>query len=337
MAAISTNYDSYVYGADPSVYSSSSSSSSSGDFDAILAGQLSAEGQPTTTTSTSSAEQALASYDSGQQAAYALSQQSDETASTGDTTSAGDTTFASAAAATDGAASTIGTASTGDTTTASAAAASQETTSGDDAAGVGESGDVDDTEEVDEEDVLVASGASWPGDGTTMAAWTPSGMQFYDELTGQWIDDDIPHRINENGDMEYNWEGSWYLDTATRHRMMVDGEYVEVGGEGSGDGSSSQSATAQTTLDSSGPFDPQYYYNADLGQWKMFNFPTRESADGGKEYYWQDQWWTDNWNHDYAAATAEQAVASAGQTASTADQTASSTDQTPATDQQAAA
>lgn len=249
MGAISTSYDSYVSGVDAGSYASAGASSGSGEFDAILAGQLSDETQSSSSSGDSAAEQAaLASYDSGQQIAYALSQESGESTS--------------------------------------AAAAAEETGA--------------------EEETAAAGGAGWPGDGAYMAEWTPGGMQFFDELTGQWIDDNIPHRINENGDMEYYWEGNWYMDTATRHRMLVDGEYVEVEGE-TAETEASQSASAATTLEESGPFEPEYYYNTDLGQWKLFNFPTRENEDGAKEYYWHNQWWADNWDHNYASA--EQAAA----------------------------
>lgn len=318
MAAISTTYDSYAYGVDTSAYASSSTSSSGGDFDAVLAGQMSTDSSTTDTGSTSAAEQALASYSYGQQAAYSIALESQDGAAKEETTSASQT---------DGAASTSETTSTSET--AASTTTSEETNSGEESAGVGEGGEVDDTEEVDEEEVMVASGAGWPGDGTYMASWTPNGMQFYDELTGQWIDDNIPHRLNESGDLEYYWEGGWYADTATRHRMLVDGEYVEVGGEGTTDGST-QTASGGTTLDESGPFDPEYYYNADLGQWKLFNFPTRESQDGGQEYYWMDQWWTDSWDHNYAAASGDQ-------TGSTSEQAADTTGQTDPTGEQAAA
>jgi hypothetical protein len=290
VGAIATNYDSYAYGVDTSSYAASSTSANSGEFDAILASQMSDDSQAAASSSADAADQlALSSYDSGQQTAYALSLDS------------GETTSYAAAAATD---TTVT-----DTAAASDTTSTEETTTSEGPAVVNDGEDVEGTEEVDEEEeILVASGAGWPGDGTYMAAWTPSGMQFYDELSGQWIDDNIPHRINENGDLEYNWEGNWYLDTATRHRMMVDGEYVEVDGEAS-EGESTQTASAQTTLDESGPFEAEYYYNADLAQWKIFNFPTREDEEGNKEYYWQDQWWTDNWDHDYAAASTEQAAA----------------------------
>lgn len=259
MGAISTTYDSYVYGVDASSYASSGSSSGGGEFDAILASQMGDEGQTASTASAGAAEQALASYDSGQQAAYALGQEEDSTSEA-----------------------------------AYAAAESEESAAAEESA--------------EGEEIVATGGAGWPGDGTYMAEWHPSGMQFYDELTGQWIDDNIPHRINETGDMEYYWEGNWYMDTATRHRMLVEGEYVEVEGEAA-EGEASQSASAAYTLEDGGPFATEYYYNADLGQWKIFNFPTRENEDGTREYYWQDQWWSDGWDHDYAAASSGQAAA----------------------------
>jgi hypothetical protein len=126
-------------------------------------------------------------------------------------------------------------------------------------------------------------------------------MQFYDELSGQWVDDNIPHRLNSDGQLEYQWEGQWYLDSAVRHRVATDdGATQTAEGETTTDGSTSETSAAYS-LEGDGPFTSEEYYNTALGDWKTFNLPYRENDDGSRDYYWNDQWWADSFDHRSAA------------------------------------
>lgn len=141
--------------------------------------------------------------------------------------------------------------------------------------------------------------------------WTPKGMQFYDTTFNRWVDDDIPHRFNENGDLEYCYEGEWYLDVAVRHRMVYTNGEEEMAVEVS-EGTESATAEGETaeTADLAAASDEEEvasfsldeYYNEVLGTWKIFNLPTRTNEDGEREYYWGDSWRADTWEHRTAAA-----------------------------------
>lgn len=145
--------------------------------------------------------------------------------------------------------------------------------------------------------------------------WVPKGMQFYDTVFGRWVDDDIPHRFNENGDLEYNYEGEWYLDVAVRHRMVYTNGEEEIavdvsegtqtaeteGGEGADAATlAAGETTAEDELASTeevASFSVDEYFNAVLGTWKIFNLPSRTSDTGEREYYWGDSWHADNYEH----------------------------------------
>ncbi len=126
--------------------------------------------------------------------------------------------------------------------------------------------------------------------------WTPTNMSFYDEATGQWTEDNIPHRINENGELEYQWEGEWYLDTAVRHRVATSDSETE--------GDSGAEGQVTISLDANGPFTDEEYYNATLGDWRLFNLPYRETEYGEREYYWGDQWWQATWEYRQGSESA---------------------------------
>ncbi len=273
MSAISTTYDNTAYATDPSLYGATTATAGGeGDFEAVLGSQL-ATGEQSGSGEAATISDAATSAEQLALASYDAGQV---------------TAYALSQSSEEAVAESETTAAAETSETSS----SEETAEGE---GAG--------------DAALAGGAGWPGDGTKMAEWIPSGMQFYDELTGQWVNDDIPHRINDNGDLEYCWEGQWFLDTAVSHRMADAGSQsetaaaqgTEAGGETGGD--------ATASLDGGGPYEVQYYYNADLAQWKLFNFPTRASEDGTSQYYWQDQWWTDNWDHNYAATDTALAAA----------------------------
>lgn len=144
--------------------------------------------------------------------------------------------------------------------------------------------------------------------------WTPKGMQFYDTTFNRWVDDDIPHRFNEDGDLEYCYEGEWYMDVAVRHRMVYTNGEEEMAVEVS-EGAQSAEADAEATAGETdlaegettgeedvASFSLDEYYNEVLGTWKIFNLPSRTNDDGEREYYWGDSWRADTWEHRTAAA-----------------------------------
>lgn len=136
--------------------------------------------------------------------------------------------------------------------------------------------------------------------------WVPKGMQFYDSVYGRWVDDDIPHRFNENGDLEYCYEGEWYLDVAVRHRMVYTNGEEEMAVEVSEGTENAEGADAEVDLLAEGgeaagedmaSFSIDEYFNEVLGMWKIFNLPSRTNEEGLREYYWGDAWRPDTWQH----------------------------------------
>lgn len=265
---------------DPAVLASSSGSGSSQDFAALLDGQMSGTSE---SSGSSGSDAALGAYSAGQMMAYGLSQSDTDT-----TASESDGSQASQEVAATGDASA--------TTTEDAGATGAASTAGDAAASSGE------TSETSESDETASTGnKGYPSE--VWQEWTPVGMQFYDETTGQWVDDDIPHRLNADGDLEYQWQGEWYKDTAVRHRMVfANGETQEVdesgeataGGEATASAEGTETSDAETT--DSGT-SPEEYFNETLQSWKLFNFPSRTNPDGTREYYWADAWHEDDWQH----------------------------------------
>lgn len=178
------------------------------------------------------------------------------------------------------------------------------------AAGSGEAEATGETQESTETEAS-SGGAGFPAE--PGSEWTPSHMQFYDAVYGRWVDDNIPHRINENGDLEYQFEGEWYLDVAVRHRLLDEsgnvlaymdenGNPIQEGEElalaAEGEGSEGEGSEALS-------FQVDEYFNEVLQAWKVFNFPSRVSDDGQREYYWADAWHVDNWQHRLGGSTTE--------------------------------
>lgn len=281
-----------TYGAsaayDPALLASTSGSGSSQDFAALLDSQMSGTSD---SSGSSGSDAALGAYSAGQMMAYSLSQSdTDTTASESDGSQASQEVAASGdtSATGDAAATTEDASATGATGAAS--------TAGDAASSSGE------TSETSQSDETASTGnKGYPSE--VWQEWTPVGMQFYDETTGQWVDDDIPHRLNADGDLEYQWQGEWYKDTAVRHRMVfANGETQEVdeSGEATAGGDATASAEGTETSDAettdSGT-SPEEYFNETLQSWKLFNFPSRTNPDGTREYYWADAWHEDDWQH----------------------------------------
>lgn len=283
MAAISTDYATIALtGA-----SDSSTATTTGDsgFGEVLATQLQDNSSTTTATSgsaaVSDADLALTSYSSGQVVASAAATASDSTDSTDSTGTSEASTAVSGSAA-----STAATEESGSITSTTTAAG-----------GTTEESSETSTEESGAAAATTTDG--WPAE--ALAEWTPSNMQFYDELSGQWVDDNIPHRLNSDGQLEYQWEGQWYLDSAVRHRISTDDATTQTAeGETTTDGSTSETSAAYS-LEGDGPFTSEEYYNTALGDWKTFNLPYRENDDGSRDYYWNDQWWADSFDHRSAA------------------------------------
>ncbi|MBI5523641.1 MAG: hypothetical protein HY910_13520 [Desulfarculus sp.] len=252
------------------------------DFASVLASQTFIV-DPNDTSTVDAAEKGLTAYSPGQVTAYAL---------TGGSEGAGVLTE------TDGA-----TESTETTATTSASSTSEG-----EAAAEGE----------ESSETSASSGAGYPAE--PGSEWTPGHMQFYDEVFGRWVDDNIPHRINESGDLEYQYEGEWYLDVAVRHRILDDegnviafmdesGNPIKEGAEeglvAEGEGETTEGEAAQTYS-----FQVDEYFNEVLQAWKVFNFPERVNESGQREYYWADAWHVDNWQHRLGGSETQVASAS---------------------------
>ncbi|MFZ5585818.1 MAG: hypothetical protein ACOZHQ_07810 [Thermodesulfobacteriota bacterium] len=130
--------------------------------------------------------------------------------------------------------------------------------------------------------------------------WVPKGMQFYDSVYKRWVDDDIPHRFNENGDLEYYYEGQWYLDVAVRHRMVYTNGEEEIAvdvSEGEEGEASLLAEGEEAAGEELASLSIDEYFNEVLGMWKIFNLPSRTNEEGLREYYWGDAWRPDVWQH----------------------------------------
>lgn len=290
------------------VPSTSTSSSGSSDFASILASQTNSSDTIGGTSSTSAAEQALSSYSAGQVKAYNL--QSEDTTGTTTDTALKETT------------STAGTSETSSTTTAAASSSASS-----------ESAETSESESTGE--TAAAEGAGFPAE--VNSEWTPGHMQFFDESTGQWMDDNIPHRITDNGDLQYYADGEWHQDTAVKHRMvdengnaiaMVDEEGNPITSDTASTGEGTSSEGAQTASSSEAAPSAEVYFNEALQTWKLYNLPGATDQNGNRMYYWGDSWHTASWQHHDATgsgvAVAGDPTGSAGIAATTGTETASS-------------
>jgi hypothetical protein len=138
-------------------------------------------------------------------------------------------------------------------------------------------------------------------------------MQFFDESTGQWVDDNIPHRVTDNGDLQYYADGEWHQDTAVKHRMVDDnGNAIamvdENGNPISSDTASPASSgdatqTASTSSSSDAAPSAEVYFNEALQTWKLYNLPEATDQNGNRMYYWGDSWHTASWQHHDATGS----------------------------------
>ncbi len=270
------------------VATTSTGTDASGDFASVLASQTASSDATTDTTSTSAADQALNAYSAGQVTAYALT--TDGTDGTAGTST--DTAVKESSATTDTTSTTAGTTSTsssGDTSSTSGTEESSETSASSDSAG-------------------------FPAE--VNAEWTPSHMQFFDESTGKWMDDNIPHRVTDNGDLQYYADGEWHQDTAIKHRMVDEnGNPIalvdENGNPISGDATTASTGTDGTTDTSNQTSQDaiptaDIYFNQVLQTWKLCNLPEAVDQNGNRLYYWGDSWHSDGWQHHDATGSGVQ-------------------------------
>lgn len=293
------------------VASTSSATDTGTDFASVLASQTTSSDSSADTTSASAAEQALSAYSSGQVTAYALTSEGTDGTNT-------DTALEETAASTE-------------------AASASSTTSGS-----SESGDTSSTEET----TASAEGAGFPAE--VNAEWTPSHMQFYDEATGKWMDDNIPHRVTDNGDLQYYADGEWHADTAVKHRMVDDnGNPIALVDENGDPITSEETASSETTAsdteggesaDSSADLvgQAEVYFNAALQNWKLYNLPDAVDKDGKRVYFWGDSWHADNWQHQNASGSgveiASNPAGAAGLSSTSVASTSTDTSTTSSTD-----
>jgi hypothetical protein len=164
-----------------------------------------------------------------------------------------------------------------------------------------------------QETSATSEGAGYPAE--VNAEWTPGRMQFYDEATGKWMDDNIPHRISENGDLQYYADGEWHLDAAIKHRMvdengnpiaMVDAEGNPIGAseeeaQVSAEGEAVSGEEAAASEDTAP--QAEVYFNAALQSWKLYNLPDAVDKDGKRVYFWGESWHSDAWEHASASGS----------------------------------
>ncbi len=273
------------------VATTSTGTDARGDFASVLASQTASSDGSTDATSTSAADQALSAYSPGQVTAYALT--SDGTAGTSTDTAVKESSATTATTGTTGTTTgTTSTSSSGDTSSSSGTEGSSETSASSDSAG-------------------------FPAE--VNAEWTPSHMQFFDESTGKWMDDNIPHRVTDNGDLQYYADGEWHQDTAIKHRMvdengnpiaLVDANGNPISGDAttastSTDGTTGTTGTSNQTSQDAIP-TAGIYFNQALQTWKLFNLPETVDQNGNRLYYWGDSWHSDGWQHHDATGSGVQ-------------------------------